>query len=160
MNRHNRTGEEIDLSHLVDSGINNHSNTSNNNSSSVKTNSNHTAPSNVTILPNSHSSNVSNNNDPIATFVKNPNKVSRNIQNEKNKAERTLKTERETRPLIPRSNVAEVEGKTTAFIPYTNKDGSIAFHSFSIHTKTTTNMTVEHITPPYVNQSNKKNNVQ
>ena len=165
-NRTNYTGEEMDLSHLIDSGINGNSNnnTPNNNRSSVKTNSTNNARSNVAIFQNNNRSvtsnnvpNVSDDNDPLAAFIKDPNKASRNLKNEKNKVEQQLKKEREPQQPMPRSNVPEVEGKTTAFIPYQNKDGSISFHSFSIKTKTTTNVTVEHITPPYVN---KKNNIQ
>jgi hypothetical protein len=192
-NRTNYTGEEMDLSHLIDSGINGNSNNGNsnnntpNNNSSVKTNSTSNARSNVAIPPNSNASNsnarsnvtvpqisnvsnrnasnsnvsnISDNNDPIATFLKDPNKVSRNLQNEKAKAENKFKKERTPQEPLSRSDVPEVKGKTTAFIPYKNKDGSITFQSFTIKTKTATNMTVEHITPPYVNQSNKKNNVQ
>lgn len=176
MNRqHNRSsmnGEEMDLSHLIDSGndtrsVISNNNTPNNNTNSTKSNS---GRSNVTIMPNSNTSSIQSNNitsnnttsndeDPLQAFLNDPNKASRNAQNKEKKIQNEIKKERTPQEPIPRTDIPEVNGKITAFVPY-QKNGVVSFHSFSIETKTTTNVMVDHITPPYVKQSNKKNNAK
>jgi len=158
----------MDLSHLIDSGNNesntssvisnhtpnNHSNAGSNisNSNSIKTN-----PSNSS-MPTINLDDVV--DDPIEQFLKDPNKVSRNKKEEENKIKKNLESKTTPQKPIPRTNVPEVEGKITAFVPFL-KDNKVSFHSFSIQSKTTTNVDIEHITPPYViESSNKKNKAQ
>lgn len=145
-NRINTSGEsEMDLSNLIHSG-NNMSNTA-----SVRSN----------VTPNiNHRNSIPGNNDPIQAFINDPEKASREQQRKENnmKAEHTNKTTAK-QPII-QSNIPEIEGKTVAFIPFTTKDGKVSFHSFSIQTKVKTNVDVDYITPPYVNQSNKNANTK
>lgn len=166
-NRKNNTGEEMDLSHLVDSG-NNQSNTLSVASSNTPNNQSNRLSNSGSSVLNKNSNNTShssgsdvssNNNDPLVQFLSDPDKISRNKKEEENKAEKERKNRNTPQKPIPRSNVPEVEGKVTAFVPFV-KGGKVSFHSFSIQTKTATNMDIEHITPPYANQSNKKNNAQ